>query len=179
MTMFVAFLRGINLGKRQMKMAELRACLEEAGFGAVKTILASGNARFEAEGAEKAVKLALEKAMAERFDYPVKAVLRTAKDIETMLESHPFDALPPEADVARHVLLSDKPLPDGLELEGEKGDTEILRIDRRELYVVGYRRPNGRYTGGVDAVLKPLYARTGKDHLDTMRNWNTMEKLLK
>jgi uncharacterized protein (DUF1697 family) len=31
----------------------------------------------------------------------------------------------------------------------------------------------------VEAVLKPLYAQLGRPVLDTMRNWNTMEKLLK
>ena len=44
------FLRGINLGNRRMKMADLKQCLEAAGFAEVKTIAASGNARISASG---------------------------------------------------------------------------------------------------------------------------------
>src|SRR5690606_22041527 len=43
MTTFVAFLRGVNLGKRRMKMANLRAACEAMGLKQVKTIVASGN----------------------------------------------------------------------------------------------------------------------------------------
>jgi uncharacterized protein (DUF1697 family) len=38
-----ALLRGVNLGKRQVVMSELRAACERAGFTDVKTLLASGN----------------------------------------------------------------------------------------------------------------------------------------
>ena len=47
MTVWLAFLRAVNVGKRQMKMAELKALCEELGYGKVKTLLASGNVRFE------------------------------------------------------------------------------------------------------------------------------------
>ena len=42
MTRYAAFLRGVNLGKRTVKSAELRAAFEELGFSDVKTLLASG-----------------------------------------------------------------------------------------------------------------------------------------
>ena len=47
MTVWLAFLRAVNVGKRQMKMAELKALCEELGYTSIKTILASGNVRFE------------------------------------------------------------------------------------------------------------------------------------
>jgi uncharacterized protein (DUF1697 family) len=49
MTKYVAFLRGINVGGRIIKMADLRICLEKAGFGDVKTILQTGNVIFESD----------------------------------------------------------------------------------------------------------------------------------
>lgn len=174
-----AFLRGINLGKRQMKMAELKACLEAAGFAEVKTVLASGNVRFAAEGKADAIKAKLEQVIGKQFGFAVGVVLRSEAELKAMLDGHPFAGLDPEADLTRHVLLSDKPFPQGIVLESRPGDTEILRIDARELYIAGYRQPNGRYTEHVEEVLRPLYARLGKDHLDTMRNWNTIEKILK
>lgn len=178
MGVWFAFLRGINLGKRQVKMAELRACLEAAGFTAVKTVVASGNVRFEAAGEAGAIKAQLEKAIEARFGFVVGVVLRSEAEMVAMLKNHPFDRLDPKADLTRHVLMFDQPLPDGLAIADRPGHTEIVHIDVRDIYIAGYRQPNGRYTEGVEEVLKPLYARLGKGVLDTMRNWNTMEKML-
>src|SRR5690606_21741537 len=77
MPVWGAFLRGINLGKRQMKMAELKSCLEAAGFSEVKTILASGNVRLEADGPEAALREKLERTISEKFGFGVGVVLRS------------------------------------------------------------------------------------------------------
>lgn len=178
MAVWLAFLRGINLGKRQVKMAELRTCLEAAGFAAVKTVVASGNVRLEAEGRADAIKGKLETAIEAQFGFKVGVVLRSQAELKAMLDKHPFGTLDPKADVTRHVLMFDQNLPAGLRIEDRPGHTEILRIDPRDIYIAGYRQPNGRYTEGVEEVLKPLYAQLGKGVLDTMRNWNTIEKML-
>src|SRR5690606_19295671 len=115
----------------------------------------------------------LERVITEVAGFPVEVVLRSSEDMQTMLASHPFGRLDPDADVANHVLMFDRPLPDGLRIEDRPGHTEILRIDRREIYIAGYRQADGRYTEGVEGVLKPLYARLESHVLDTMRNWNT------
>ena len=178
MTLYAAFLRGINLGKRQMKMAELKVCLEGAGYAAVKTVLASGNVRFEAEGSPETIRKDMEQRIREAFGFEVGVVLRTGEELQEIKDSDPFGGLDPKADLTRHVLLFDEPLPEDVALESLPGHTEIVRIDRREIYIAAYRQPNGRYTEHVEAVLKPLYARLGKGVLDTMRNWNTIEKIL-
>ena len=175
---WLAFLRGINLGKRQVKMAELKACLEAAGFSDIKTVLASGNVRLSAEGTAEAIKAKLEQAIEAQFGFPVGVVLRSEAELTEMLAGHPFGTLDPKADVTRHVLMFDQKLPSGIALADRPGHTEILRIDTRDIYIAGYRQPNGRYTEGVEEVLKPLYAELGKGVLDTMRNWNTIEKML-
>ena len=179
MAIWFAFLRGINLGNRQMRMAELKAALEASGYTDVKTVAASGNVRFEAEGDEAGLKASLEKLIAEKFKFEVGVVLRANDEMQAMLDDHPFNALDRKADLTRHVLMFDQNLPEGVELTDRPGDTEILRIDPREIYMAAYRQPNGRYTENVEGVLKPLYAQLGKGVLDTMRNWNTMEKMLK
>ena len=178
MALWFAFLRGINLGKRQIKMAELRAALEAAGFSDIKTIVASGNVRLSGDGTAEAIRKRLEEAIEAKFGFKVGVVLRSEAEMSAMLAKHPFDKLDRDADVTRHVLMFDQPLPQGLSIEDRPGHTEILRIDAREIYIAGYRQPNGRYTEGVEEVLKPLYAKLGKGVLDTMRNWNTMEKML-
>ncbi len=179
MSIWFAFLRGINLGNRQMRMAELKAVLEASGYTEVKTVAASGNVRFEAEGDEAGIKARLEKLIAEKFGFEVKVLLRARGEMEAMLDDHPFNTLDRKVDLTRHVLMFDQPLPEGIDLDDRPGDTEVLRVDPREIYLAAYRQPNGRYTENVEMVLKPLYAQLGKDVLDTMRNWNTMEKMVK
>lgn len=178
MTLWFAFLRGINLGKRQMKMAELTACLGEAGFSDIKTVVASGNVRLSSDGGADTVRSRIEAAIAARFGFEVGVVLRDRAEMEAMRDDHPFDQLDRKADFTRHVLMFDRDLPQGIALDSRPGDTEILRIDPRDIYIAAYRQPNGRYTEHVEEVLRPLYGRLGKDVLDTMRNWNTIEKML-
>jgi uncharacterized protein (DUF1697 family) len=74
---YVALLRGINVGgKTLIKMADLKATVEELGFAEVSTYIASGNVLFEssergAAGLEKRIEGAVER----RFDLPVKVVV--------------------------------------------------------------------------------------------------------
>ena len=178
MSLWVAFLCGVNVGKRQMKMGALRLLLEENGYSDVKTILASGNVRFETKASAEAIKSDLEAIIAARFGFKSEVILRSGGEMDALLARHPFGALDPAADLTRHVLLFDAPIPK-VELESRPGDTEILRVDAREIYLVGYRQPNGRYTEHVEDVLKPLGKLIGKSNPNTMRNWNTMEKILK
>ena len=177
MSRHIAFLRGINLGKRQIKMAELKTCLEAIGLSALKTIVASGNVRFETAG-QSDLKRRIEAAIDKQFGFAVGVVLRSEAEIDAMLAAAPFGQLDPAADVARHVMLYDTPLPGDLQLDDRPGHTEVLRIDAREIYLAGYRQPNGRYTEGVDDLVKQLDRQLGKDRLVTTRNWNTIEKAL-
>jgi uncharacterized protein (DUF1697 family) len=172
---WVAFLRGVNLGKRQMKMAELRACCEAMGLTAVKTILASGNVRFETDR-DKGLKARLEAALEETFAFPVQVILRSAGEIEAMIASKPFAGVDPAADVALHVLLLDEPLTRKPAIAPVAGDYEAARIDDDAIYFVVHRKPDGTYLGrsALGDALKPME----KGLLVTMRNWNTMLKLL-
>lgn len=169
MTVWVAFLRGINLGKRQMRMAELKACCEAMGLRGVKTILASGNVRFAAER-DDGLKARLESGLEEKFGYPVAAVLRSAAQIEAMVAAQPFADVDPEADVALHVLLADGELAPAPDLGGLPAHIEVARVDAREIYFIAHRLPNGRYTEGLEQLERVL----PNGALVTMRNWNTI-----
>lgn len=174
MSAWVGFLRGINLGKRQMKMAELRAVCDGLGFTGIKTILASGNVRFETQ-ADADLQSRFEAALEEAFAYPVKVILRRANEVAAMIESQPFAGVDPDADVALHVLLTEEKLPPTPKFDDLlPAHIELARQDARALYLVAHRLPNGRYTEGLEPLLKAL----PKDLVVTMRNWNTMLKLL-
>jgi len=54
MTRYVAFLRGINLGKRRVKMEQLRRHFEGFGLENVATFIASGNVVFDSPRQDRA-----------------------------------------------------------------------------------------------------------------------------
>jgi uncharacterized protein (DUF1697 family) len=172
MTVWVAFLRAVNVGKRQMKMAELKTLCEELGYTGIKTILASGNVRFECDGDPKAE---LEAAIEKRWGWFSEAVMRSGDEIEAMLASSPFSAYPDEGPFHRYVMMFDKPLPANAKLTGVAGDYDVVRVDARDLYLVGWRQPDGRHGPGLDKFDRQLE----KVAIATMRNWNTIPKVLK
>lgn len=92
MPLQVALLRGINLGKRQVKMAELRAIVEGAGYEDVSTLLASGNLVLSAK--EKGAKLetALEELILDGLGLKTDVFVRDAAQIAAIIAANPFKA---------------------------------------------------------------------------------------
>ena len=87
----VAFLRGINLGKRRIKMDRLRALFEELGFENVETFIASGNVFFESKVRDD-LKLALqiERHLAKSLGYEADTFVRTIDEISAIVAFRPF-----------------------------------------------------------------------------------------
>lgn len=93
MTGYVALLRGVNVGGVTIRSAELREVFERLGFEAVRTVLASGNVRFEASADDDAeLKRRIEAALGERFGYEAWIVLVTRDALARVVEAFPFDA---------------------------------------------------------------------------------------
>jgi uncharacterized protein (DUF1697 family) len=69
MTRYAAFLRGVNVGGVNLKMAAVAKALEEAGFTNVRTILASGNVLLESRSGVDAVRKKAEAALRDAFGY--------------------------------------------------------------------------------------------------------------
>jgi len=91
MPRYVAFLRGINLGKRRIKMDRLRALFEELGFENVETFIASGNVFFESKVRDD-LKLALqiERHLAKSLGYEADTFVRTIDEISAIVAFRPF-----------------------------------------------------------------------------------------
>jgi uncharacterized protein (DUF1697 family) len=168
----VAFLRGVNLGRRQVKSADLKAVFEAMGYRDVRTVIASGNVAFD-DGSRPVRQADIEAALAAAFGFAVPVVLRTAAEIEAMVESDPFAAVPEEADATFHVLMFDRQLPRGLKLRVTPGSFDILGIGARDVFIAAYRKPNGRYTEGLEVLDSQLPG----DAVSTMRNWNTILRI--
>ncbi|MEO8950776.1 MAG: DUF1697 domain-containing protein, partial [Chthoniobacterales bacterium] len=82
---YVAFLRGINLGKRRLPMSQLKELFEEIGFAEVETFIASGNVLFssktrDTKKLERQIAVHLEKSLGYRVD----TFVRTAAEVVTL-----------------------------------------------------------------------------------------------
>lgn len=85
-----ALLRGVNLGKRQVKMAELRAVLESAGYGDVRTLIASGNVVLDAKQKAAALEAALEQHILEGLGLKTDVFVRTGAELDALIAANPF-----------------------------------------------------------------------------------------
>src|SRR5438093_379829 len=91
MTRYVALLRGINVGgKNLIKMPALKACFEANGFENVSTYIQTGNVVFEAAD-RPSVQLTrrIEAMLAEAFDYVPTVVVRNRKQMRAIVERAP------------------------------------------------------------------------------------------
>ena len=91
MTVRVGFLRAVNLGKRRVEMARLKAVAEGLGYDDVWTYINSGNVVFDATGARTTVEKSLEKALEDEFGFECTTFVRTAAELEKTLAATPFE----------------------------------------------------------------------------------------
>src|SRR4029450_7642572 len=91
MTTYVALLRGINVGgKNLIKMPELKACFEQNGFADVATYIQSGNGLFASPQSRNAPMTdRIEEMLAESFDYIPTVVVRSQKQMRSIVDGAP------------------------------------------------------------------------------------------
>lgn len=88
---YIAFLRGINLGKRRIKMDILRGLFEEMKFTDVETFIASGNVIFTCKIADsKKLETQIETHLKKFLGYEVHTFLRTREKVRAIAALKPF-----------------------------------------------------------------------------------------
>jgi uncharacterized protein (DUF1697 family) len=161
-TAFVALLRAVNVGGRQLKMADLKAVAEKVGLGSPRTFIASGNLLFVGTKAEATVKRELQAALSAHMGKPVEVMVRTAEEMENAVAANPFATEPGNKVVA--IFFDDPPAKDAIS-SAKNVDDEQLALGKREIYVhypSGQGRSKLRLSGGA---------------VGTARNMNTVAKL--
>jgi len=136
---YVAFLRGMNLGKRRIKNPELVAHFEAMGLEDVATFRASGNVVFvdPAGEAESKLQKRLEKELDERLGYDVAVFLRSAKEVAAIAARDPFDAKAITASKGKPqvVLLGRKPSAKAKKaVEALCPEGDLMVVEDRELH---------------------------------------------
>ncbi len=89
---YVAFLRAINVGGRNITMAELRELFEGMGLGSVETFIASGNVIFESKKRPDRLESLISSGLRDSLGYAVPAFLRTLPELVAVTEAQPFEA---------------------------------------------------------------------------------------
>jgi uncharacterized protein (DUF1697 family) len=92
MTRYAAFLRGVNVGGVNLKMADVADALTEAGFAEVRTILASGNILLESRAGADAVRAKAETALRQRFGYDAWVLVYPLETVRAIVDGYPFEA---------------------------------------------------------------------------------------
>jgi uncharacterized protein (DUF1697 family) len=91
MTIYIALIRGINVGgHNRIKMAELRDSLEKLGLKSIKTYIQSGNVLFESNESEKALQEKIQSKIEEDFGISSIVVIRTAEELQQIVSKTPF-----------------------------------------------------------------------------------------
>lgn len=87
----IAFLRGINLGKRRLSMSRLRQLFEEMGFDEVETFIASGNVLFNSKISDRhALETKISKQLGKSLGYEVETFVREDADVAAIAKAKIF-----------------------------------------------------------------------------------------
>ena len=167
MARYVAFLRGVS--PANLKMSDLKRCLESAGFTNVRTILSSGNAAFDSPSrSSAAVERQIEAAMAKQLDRSFYTIVRSGEALQEIIDADPFAAFKLPAEAKRVVTFARKLPRPTQSLPVERDGAMILAAGDREAfsaYVPGPRGP---------VFMELIQAAFGTDV--TTRTWETVRK---
>ncbi len=178
MTIYIALLRGINVGgKNMIKMAELKRMFESMGFDRVQTYIQSGNVLFASNDGEESLQKRIEHEIKAVFGYSVSVVLRTTAELKQIIGNCPFsDEKVSEAEASSEgeslyvSLMLNAPSKEGVERLGAyKSESDDYQIEGKNVYLL-FRQNirNSKLANNLQKLDVPA----------TVRNWKTMNKLV-
>jgi uncharacterized protein (DUF1697 family) len=169
-TLHIALLRGVNVGGRSsLPMASLREVAGDLGYDDVRTYIQSGNLLCRTPKGAATVERELQQAIAERCGVTTDVIVRTRAQLAKVVAGNPFlarGADPKHLHVVFTAAKAKVPLTDL-----ERYAPEEVQAIGKELYLL---LPNG---AGRSKLAVDLGRKAGAG-VGTMRNWNTVRKLL-
>lgn len=139
--LYIALLRGINVGGHVVKMERLRELFADLGLTNVRTYIQTGNVFFETEQTEReSLAQTIEQHLYEALGYKVPVFLRTIEEFAEILALDPFQHLEVTPDMRLCVVFTDQTIPAtlGLPLRSPKNDMEIIHTTEHEAFMVWY-----------------------------------------
>lgn len=173
MTKYAAFLRGVNVGGVNLKMAEVAAALTEAGFTEVRTILATGNVRLESTAGAASVRKKAEAALRDRFGYDAWVLAYDIDTVRAVVDAYPFER---ELDGYQSYVtfVADAAVLDELAALGKNaGPDEKIRRGEGVIY---WQVPKG---STLDSSIGKTMGKPRYKSSTTTRNLRTLDKVLR
>lgn len=174
MTSYVALIRGINVGgHKKIKMADLRDCCASLGLGEMSTYIQSGNVVFSSDDDREEVRQRLIRGIDDAFGFDVAVFLRTAAELQVIVDRDPFPRESADEPSKVGVLFLSAATTQAAvdEALSEYAGPEVVRAAGSELYIYF---PDGM--GRSKLNIAKLEKQLGVDA--TARNWNSVTKLL-
>jgi len=174
MTRYVALLRGINVGgKNLIGMPALKSCFEAQGFADVVTYIQSGNVLFASKEKGSALVPRIESKLSKEFGYAARVVLRSRPELRRVVDGAPagFGARP--ALYRYDVIFLKEPLAASEALESVTAKDGVDQVSSGSGVLYFSRLIEKASQSHLSRLVsKPVYKEM------TIRNWNTTAKLL-
>ena len=157
---YVAFLRAINVGKRTVKMRDLKTAFESIPLKNVETFIASGNVVFDSASRNTvSLERKIEAKLRDVFGFEVETFVRSVEEVRRIAECGPYrEAL---TDAKGHIVyigfIREAPPADAhRQMKALCTDAHDFRIDGREVFWLR-RDPTAELKAGgpgIDAIVK-------------------------
>jgi len=175
-TFFIALLRGINVGgKNVIKMEQLKQVFDDMGFSDVRTYIQSGNVIFQTSESDK-LKLTdrIETQLQNNFSAEIKTLVLTADDLTETVENAPenFGTEPEKFRYDVWFLLPPTKVNDVVSNLDLREGVDFLQIGKNVIYTSRLTSQMGKSYFSKIAQMQ-FYRNL------TIRNWNTTTTLLK
>ncbi|PEB47754.1 cytoplasmic protein [Bacillus sp. AFS098217] len=171
MTIYIALLRGINVGGHKLiKMAELKKVFEKLDLHKVRTYIQSGNVVFESEEGVDLLRQRIEHEIEEVFGFAVPVMLRTSQDMKQVIKNCPYETNALLEGESLHVafLAEELSAEEVKQLFRFKNEVEDCYIEGKEVYLFFKKSiRNSKLTNQFQKFRTPA----------TVRNWRTVNKL--
>ena len=171
MTRYAAFLRGVNVGGVNLKMADVAAALTDAGFDNVATLLATGNIVLDSSSSAAKVRTKAEAALRDTFGYEAWILVYDLDQVRAIASGYPFE---PEVDGQQSYVtfVSEPAILDELAELAAGPDEKIARGDG----VIYWQVPKG---STLDSTIGKTMGSKRYKSSTTTRNLRTLMKVVK
>lgn len=173
MTRYAAFLRGVNVGGVNLKMADVAKALDDAGFRSVRTILASGNVLFDSGSGVDTVRTKAEKALRDSFGYDAWVLAYPIDTVAAISRAYPFEREVPDHHSYVTFVTDEQVLDELADLAKDAPAQE--KIERGD-GVIYWQVPK---TATLDTTIGKTMGKKRYKSSTTTRNLRTLDKVLR
>ena len=168
MPRYVALLRGVS--PMTLKMADLKRCLEGAGFTEVKTLLSSGDVAFNArKTSEASLEKKIEAALTQEMGKYFLTLVRSQEALNSLLKADALAKFKLKEGEKKVVTFLKEPPKTQLKLPIERDSGRILAQHGSEVFTVYIPDPTAG--AGFMGVLEKALGKA-----QTTRTWGTVQK---